>query len=109
MSIDITTEHVIRLTEAARMVGPGRQNRPTSVCTVYRWILTGLKSPSGELVKLEGIRLGDKWVTSKEAMQRFAERLTPDVNVRSAPAPRTARQRQRAVERVERELLEAGI
>ena len=54
----------------------------THIGTVLRWILTGLKSPAGELVRLEGIRIGGKWLTSKEAMQRFAERLTPDLNSR---------------------------
>ena len=76
---------------------------------MLRWILTGLKSPAGELVRLEGIRIGGKWLTSKEAMQRFAERLTPDLNGTSAPSPRTPRQKQRAEAKVEAELQAAGF
>jgi hypothetical protein len=39
-------------------------------------------------LSLEATRLGGRWVTSKEALQRFAERLTPDLDALSAGGPK---------------------
>jgi hypothetical protein len=97
---DLTTENPIPLAAAAKFVPPGRNGRRTHLSTLLRWILRGARSPSGELVRLEAARLGSRWVTSREALQRFAERLTPRLSDEPvSPSPRTARQRQRASER----------
>ncbi len=69
--IDISSERLLTLAQAARIRPPGRRGRPTHPSTVYRWIAQGLKSH-----KLEAIRLGGTLYTSAEALQRFAERLT---------------------------------
>ena len=42
-----------------------------------RWIMAGAKGPAGEVVRLEGTVLGCRRFTSKEALQRFTDRLTP--------------------------------
>jgi hypothetical protein len=76
---------------------------------LLRWILTGAKSPSGELVKLEALRLGNRWITSCEALQRFAERLTPSTNILPPATPRTPTARQRDSERAAKELKALGI
>jgi hypothetical protein len=69
-----------------------------------------VKSLSGEIVRLEAARLGSRWVTSREALQRFAERLTPQLSDKSvSPAPRTRTLRQRASERAGKRLEEVGI
>jgi hypothetical protein len=71
--------------------------------------LDGVKSPSGELIKLEGARLGSRWITSREALQRFVDKLTPPTGeTRTVPA-RTSTQRRRAAERAESELEAMGI
>jgi hypothetical protein len=69
--IDINTEHLLTLAQAARLRPAGRQGRPTHPSTVYRWISRGLRGH-----RLESIRLGGTLYTSREALQRFAEQLT---------------------------------
>jgi hypothetical protein len=78
---------------------------------LVRWIVKGVRSPSGALVRLEGLRLGDRWVTSREALQRFAEALTPclDAPQENPPNPRAPGRRQRASERAAAELERLGI
>jgi hypothetical protein len=91
--IDIASESVLSLTQAASLFPPGRNGaRPTIGCFT-RWILKGVKGPNGQLVRLEALRLGSKWVTSRETIQRFAERLTPQLDNEPGAAPRTANQR----------------
>lgn len=55
---------------------PGRRGRHVSLSCALRWTLNGVRLPSGEIVRLEAIRLGGRWLTSIEALQRFAERQT---------------------------------
>lgn len=107
MQIDIQTEPLIRLTEAARLAGPGRGNRPTHLSTILRWILDGVRTASGERVKLEAVRVGSAWKTTAHAMQRFLAALTPSTNSPSVPRTPTARTREN--KRAERRLATAGI
>jgi hypothetical protein len=107
--LDLTTETPIPLAAACCLVPPGRNGRRTHLSTILRWILRGAKSPSGEIVRLEGLRLGSRWVTSKEALQRFAERLTPPPNDDGLPSSRTPAQRQSASERADEALRKRGI
>jgi hypothetical protein len=110
MSIDLTAETTLTLTAAAKLVPPGHGGKKTHISTLLRWILDGVRSPSGEKVRLEGARLGSRWITSKEALQRFMDRLTPVVSDRTPPAtPRTPTQRQRAAKRAGEELDKIGI
>ena len=76
---DISVEEPIRLHEAARIAGTGKRGRPIHPSTVFRWIWDGVRGPGGELVRLEGLRIGKHWATSKQALQRFFEELTPEV------------------------------
>jgi hypothetical protein len=75
---------------------------------VLRWVLSGSKTPDGSLIKLEAVRLGGHWLTSREALQRFAESLTLKCESTSTPV-RTPRQRQRAVERAKKQLEQLGV
>jgi hypothetical protein len=107
--IDLSTETTLSLKQAAHISPTGRKGRPTHLSTVWRWILTGAKAPDGTLVRLEAVRLGGRWVTSREALQRFAERLTPRLDTPAPPQPRTVRARERASRRAEKELEKIGI
>jgi hypothetical protein len=61
-------------------------------------------------VRLEAIRLGGRWLTSREALQRFIERLTPDLDaVKPAPVPRSPGKRQRASEHAAQQLEKMGL
>jgi hypothetical protein len=106
---DVSSESTTSLTQAARLLPPGRRGRPVSLSCILRWVLTGATGPSGERVRLEAVRLGGRWVTSREAIQRFAERLTPRLDGDTRPAPRSPTSRRRASERAAAELERAGI
>jgi hypothetical protein len=99
--IDLLTERTITLVEAARLVPPGRGGRPTHLSTLLRWIKPGVRG-----VRLEAVRLGGRWVTSREALQRFADRLTATQACPTAPV-RTGRAR--TDEAVEQELSRLGL
>jgi hypothetical protein len=106
--IDLTTETPLSLSQAARLLPPGRGSRPVTLSCLLRWVLRGARAPSGELVRLEAVRLGGRWLTSHEALQRFAEALTPDL-ADSPPSPRPPAARQRASARAAKRLEQLGI
>lgn len=108
--IDTTQEPLIPLAEACRHIPPGRNGKATHLSTLLRWILKGAKAPDGTTVRLDAVRLGARWMTSRQALQRFAEKLTPKLDdTVPAPAPRTQRQRQRASERAAAVLEKMGF
>jgi hypothetical protein len=97
--IDIFEETPLSITQACQLLPEGSKGKKPSFVTVYRWILSGVKTPDGQLVKLEAVRLGGKWLTSREALQRFMDRLTPAAE--AAPLPiRSPSKQKRADERV---------
>jgi hypothetical protein len=109
MAIDLTSESTLTLTQAARLLPPGRRDRPVSMSCVLRWVLTGTRTSSGEVVCVEALRLGGRWITSREALQRFADRLTPRLGEPPPPIPCTPGHRRRASERAAAELDRIGI
>jgi hypothetical protein len=88
---------------------PGRRGRPVSLSCILRWVHTGVPGPSGERVRLEALRVGGRWTTSREALQRFAERLTPHLADEMQPAPRGPAKRRRASERAAAQLDQLGV
>jgi len=105
--IDLSAETILSLKEAATLIPPVRQGRPVSFNCILRWILKGSKTVDGQIVKLEGLRIGGRWVTSREAIQRYAEALTPQT---AAPSrSRTACQHRREAQKAEQELERMGI
>ena len=99
--IDISTEQLLTLPQAARVRPHGRLGRPTHPSTVYRWISRGVRGVAG-VVKLEGVRIGGSWYTSREALQRFAEALTNGgtQTPREATPPQRAEQADEALRRL---------
>lgn len=96
--IDLSTENVFPINEAPKHI----PSRP-SIASVWRWCLYGCGG-----IKLESILMGGRRLTSSEAIQRFADARTSQADGTPAPA-RTSRQRQRDIDRAERNLSEAGI
>jgi hypothetical protein len=107
MSIDFSGERTVSLSAAARMLPPGRRGRPVTLSCLLRWVLDGVKTPQG-VVRLEAVRLGGRWITSVEALERFADRQTPKHDADVA-TPRSASSRQRASELAAEELERSGI
>lgn len=66
--------------------------------TIFRFITRG-KFVNGEVIRLEAVRAGDRWLTSVEALARFFAKLTeatlPTDTPPTEPAP-TPMQRSRA-------------
>jgi Protein of unknown function (DUF1580) len=86
--LDIQTETMLRLPDAARRLPPGRDGNPTHPSTIYRWAKTGLRGTT-----LETIRVGGVLCTSLEALQRFCERLTVTVVASTLSATPSANRR----------------
>jgi uncharacterized protein DUF1580 len=107
--IDISTEKPLPLEEATSLIPPARRGKRTHFSTLVRWIKNGVLNPYGERVHLEAIRLGGRWMTSREALQRFAERLTPATDRPLRETPRTPTTRQRRSEEAGRKLERLGI
>ncbi|WP_439628793.1 DUF1580 domain-containing protein [Gemmata sp.] len=69
-------EALIGLTAAGKLFPGYRGESPLNPSTLFRWITSGARATSGVRVKLEAVRLGNRWVTSVEAINRFASSLT---------------------------------
>jgi hypothetical protein len=104
--IDISTERLINLPDAAKMFPSARCGKPTHPATIWRKIVSG---------ELEGLYLGTRWVTSLEAIQRYADRQTEAAlkRVGKAPHPKAAnlqsKRREAELARVRAELASIGI
>jgi hypothetical protein len=73
MAIDIKTEELRSLTQAAGKLRIRREGKQPHVATLYRWATVGLHD-----VVLETVQVGGTRCTSLEALQRFFERLAAE-------------------------------
>jgi hypothetical protein len=113
-TIDVTAEETLTLDQAAAMLPAGRNGaRPTFGC-VLRWVLEGARpvgpdgKPNGEKIRLDAVRLGGRWITSCEAINRFVDRLTPRLDGAAvAPKLRAPAKRARSSEHAAEELEKA--
>ena len=108
MSIDLTCEQLLSLTDAAKALPPIDGRRP-HISTIWRWCRRGVRG-----VRLEYVRLGHRVCTTREALGRFAQRLAdadeqPVQKRVTTSKRRTDRQRARAVAQADRELEASGI
>ena len=91
MAIDASTEQVVSLHVYRRIRPPGRNGRPMHISTAYRHALDGVRG-----VRLETVRIGGTLYTSREAIQRFLDRVSERA---SSPATeRTASESSAAVD-----------
>jgi hypothetical protein len=107
--IDLKDEILLGLAEAAAKLPPFRRGRPVTASCVLRWILDGVKVPGGGKAKLEAVRIGRRWLTSMQALERFATAQTPGLDPQPTATPRPLAARQRASERAARQLERLGI
>jgi hypothetical protein len=107
--IDFTVEEAITLAAAARLVPPARSGKRCHLSTILRWIVKGAKAPDGSTIRLEGARVGGRWLTSLVALRRFSQHLTPQLEGKVQPASRGPGQRRRASERAAAELEQLGV
>ena len=97
----LLNETIIFLQDVPRLMPRTPRGRPIHLCTVVRWKDRGLRG-----VKLEAVRLGGRWVTSREALERFVARLT---SASRDGAGETGEPVHRRAERAEEALKKEGI
>jgi hypothetical protein len=108
--IDVLTEDIIYFPQACREPAfrDPETRRPCHVSALYRYVQRGARAVNGQRVRLEVVKTPRGLATSREAIQRFIERLSdPDANG-EINAPTTAA-RKRAQAAIDRELDLAGI
>lgn len=111
--IDISSETLLPIGQVPSLIPSSRAGKKTHISTVWRWVLNGVRG-----IQLESVSIGGSRYTSREAVQRFVERLsesreTGPGQVVGGPPPtararRTEAQRLRDSERAARELEQAG-
>lgn len=104
---DLLNETPLSLTQAAALLSTWRGGLPMDRSTLSRWISSGIKASNGTSIRLEAIKLGGRWLTTVEALRRFAAALTPGSGD-AIPLPRGHTERQRASERAAAELARMG-
>ena len=111
--VDITSEQVLTLSECTKVV-PRLNGKRIHPSTLWRWVRHGVRG-----VRLEHARVGNRIVTTKAAIARFAQRLAEAddaprptehrSNSSVGPKHRTDHQRQQNIARATKELEQAGI
>lgn len=109
MPINVFEESVMTLTEAATLLPRRRRGRKPHPTCLYRWAQAGLRSASGIVVRLETVKVGGTTCTSKEALQRFFDRLQDNSPPVISPAYRTSRSREAEIRQAERGLRIMGL
>lgn len=88
--IDLSTENLLSLSEAAGKLPRRRRGKKPNVSTLYRWTQTGCRG-----VVLESCQIGGTRCTSAEALQRFVDRLTSACGPNPPSSGRTPIRRRR--------------
>lgn len=90
--IDTAVENLVPLRDVPRLLPPRPNGKRLHISAVYRWTLRGVKS-----TRLETVKIGGTTYTSREAIQRFSERLTGPAPAQLPPA-NVSRVRQRQLD-----------
>jgi hypothetical protein len=106
-------EQLLSLSQAARRIPAYRGSRGCNPSTIFRWITNGIKLPDGRLLRMEALRLANRWITSVEAVDRFLivqhESFAPRADLHTHAPARTPAQRQRAAQQAAARLEDLGI
>lgn len=70
--IDISQETLVPIREVPRLLPPRPNGKRVHISACYRWLSRGVKG-----IVLESVKIGGSTYTSREALQRFAEQLSP--------------------------------
>ncbi len=99
-------EKLFSFSELAKRLPGYRGNGHVNASTIFRWATKGVRTSTGNVIKLEAIRLGSSWKSSFEAVARFTERLTAEElppTVQPVSLSPTPKQRELAALRASRE------
>jgi transposase-like protein len=75
-----------------------------SPSTAFRWMMRGLPNGRGERVRLQGLRRGKIWLTSRAALQRFLSALPASAPAPSSPPVRSPSKREADCRRAKKAL-----
>ena len=70
--IDLMQEHLVPMREVPKLLPVRPNGKPLHVSACYRWIDKGVQG-----TRLESVTIGGTTYTSREALQRFANHLSP--------------------------------
>jgi len=89
----------------------GTSGTPCNFSTAYNLVTKGSQLPDGSRLTLEAIRVGGRWITSREAIERFVITLTEAWSGRApgAPAVTTKKERSRRLETADAQIAAMGI
>jgi hypothetical protein len=81
MPIDVFEEPAISFADLARRLSAGRDGPRVAVSTIHRWRRPGIRG-----VRLEAVKIGAAWHTTRSAFSRFCAALTEDADSEARPA-----------------------
>ncbi len=105
----ILDEDKLTLEEARAELGTS--GTPCNFSTVYNAVTKGSQLPDDSRLPLEAVRVGGRWITSKQAIERFVTALTEAWSGRATGAPTvtTKKELSRRLEKANAELTAMGI
>jgi hypothetical protein len=105
--IDLSRETLLSFGQIAKLV-PGRGGKPIDPATVWRWSRVGVRAPDGTMVKLECIKIGGRFCSSREALDRFIAATNEPAHSPTLLS-RTPARRKPSSERAVAKLAKAGV
>ena len=108
--VEIQSGGGLSLSAAGRLFPAHRGDGTVDPSTVFRWVTKGARAADRRAVRLEAVRVGGRWLTSKGAITRFVALLTTTDSAvpASLPAARSTTTRRKSSERAARELQRRG-
>lgn len=82
---EIQTGGGLSLSAAGRLFPAHRGEGTVDPSTVFRWVTRGSRTSAGRTVKLEAVRVGSRWLTSRAAVARFVAALTAAAEPPTSP------------------------
>jgi hypothetical protein len=90
---EIQSGEGLSLSAAGRLFPGHRGGAAVDPSTVFRWVTRGTRTTTGHAVKLEAVRVGGRWLTSRGAVARFVAALTEAADPAPVSAPPVSRSR----------------
>ena len=101
----------LSLSAAGKLFPGHRGGKSVDPSTVFRWVTRGTRIGDGLMMRLEAVRVGGRWLTSRGAVARFVAALTAAADpatATTAPPVRTSAARCRASEKAAAALKSMG-
>jgi hypothetical protein len=86
LSMNMLSETLISFRAAAALLPSTQPGECVCFTTIWRWATKGI-CRNGERVKLDAVRIGGRWVTSHQALERFTAALNAHVVPEEQPLP----------------------